>query len=350
MLGAHGRHSTQAAAMAALATAAVAVTMVAGCGTSRAGEPGTAPAPRAAQGGPVAGSARQAQRLAGELLSHLTLPAGARRVPWHPPPALQQTQIALGVTHQADVRRLWQVPMSLHGLAGYLRAHRPAGLPFQGFGQVRSGGQIYSENTTFFLRPVPAGIQSAQLTLEIAPAGRNLSTLRADGEVIWYPPRSAAEYLVPTRFRAVTVPAGSFTRTPHTVRRTFTSPSVIARLARFLNSLPATPGGLTGCPMVTATYAVTFRHSAGAHPYLTASVNGCGTVGIVVNGQTQPALADPAGLITRAVLAALAGHPGSIAPVPGHTTPVPIPSLQPVEPLQPPAGQQADADGIRAPS
>jgi hypothetical protein len=353
MLGARREHTNRIAATAAIATAAVAVTLMTGCGTSRASQSGTGPAvpvPRTAQAGPVAGSARQAQRLAGELLSRLTLPAGSRRVPWHPPPALRQTQIALGVTHQADVRRLWQVPMSLHGLAGYLRAHRPAGLPFQGFGQARSGGQIYSEITTFFLRPVPAGIQSAQLALEIAPAGRNLSTLRADGEVIWYPPRSAAEYLVPARFRAVTVAAGSFSRTPHTVRRTFTSPSVIARLARFFNSLPATPGGLTGCPMVTATYAVTFRFSAGARPLLTASVNGCGTVGIVVNGQTQPALADPTGLITRAVLAALAGHPGSIGPVPGHTAPVPVPSLQPVEPLQPAAGQQADADGIRAPS
>jgi hypothetical protein len=313
--------------------------MVAGCGTVRADEPGNPPnrasqipAPRTPRGSPAAGSAAQAQRLAGELLSHLVLPAGSHRIPWHPPPALGQTSVALGVRYQADVRELWQVPASMTALAGYLRAHRPAGLPFQGFGQASSGGQIYSEVTTFSLRKVPAGIQSAELTLEIAPAGQRRSTLRVDGEVVWYPPRPTAEYLVPSRFGAVTVAAGFLSPKPHIVRRSFTSPSVIARLARYLNSLPATPGGLMGCPMVSATYSVTFRYSAGARPYLTASVNGCGTVGIIVNGLTQPGLADPSGLITRAVQAALAGHPGSIAPAPGPTTPAPEPVVSPATP------------------
>jgi hypothetical protein len=339
MLGARKRRSTRAATTAAFTGAAVALAVVSGCGTARADEPGAppsrasqAPVPRAPRAGPAGGSAKQAQRLAGELLSRLTLPAGAHRLPWHPPPALGQTSIALGVPHQADVRELWQVPASMTGLAGYIRAHRPAGLSFQGFGQSNSGGQTFSEVTTFALRPVPAGVQSAQLTLEIAPAGQHRSTLRADGEVIWYPPRSTAEYLVPSRFGVVTVAAGLLNPKPHVVRRNYTSPSVIARLARFLNSLQATPGGLMGCPMVSATYSVTFRYPAGARPYLTASVNGCGTVGIIVNGLTQPALADPSGLITRAVQAALAGHPGSIAPAPGPTTPAPEPVVSPVTP------------------
>jgi len=336
MLGARRGRSARAAATAALTGAAVALAMVAGCGTARAGGPGAAPtrasqvpAPRTARAGPVAGSAQQAHRLAGELLSRLVLPAGSNQIPWHPPPALGQTEIALGVSHQADVHELWQVPVSMTALAGYIRAHRQAGMPFQGFGQASSGGQIYSEVTTFALRPVPAGIQSAQLTLEIAPAGPHRSTLRADGEVIWYPPRSAAEHLVPSRFHVVTVAAGFLSPKPHTVRRSFTARWVIAKMARFLNSLPATPGGLMGCPMVTATYAVTFRYSAGGRPILTASVGGCGTVGIIVNGLAQPGLADPNGLITRAVQAALAGHPGSIAPAPGHTTPAPEPVVSP---------------------
>lgn len=331
MLCARRGRSTRTAAAAALNGGAAALAMVAGCGAARAGEPGAAPNPAShapASGTPRPGSARQARRLAAELLSHLMLPAGSHRIPWHPPSALGQTEIAL-VPHQADVRELWQVPVSMTALAGYIRAHRPAGLPFGGFGQAISGGQIYSEVTKFALRPVPAGIQSAQLTLEISPAGHSRSTLRADGEVIWYPPRSATEYLVPTRFHAVTVAAGSLSPKPHIVRRSFTAPSVIARLARLLNSLPATPGGLAGCPMVTATYAVTFRYSAGTRPYLTASATGCGSVGMVVNGLTQPGLADPDGLITRAVQAALAGHPGSIAPAPGPTAPAPEPVISP---------------------
>ena len=337
MLGARRGRSLRSAATAALTGAAVAVTMAAaGCGTTRAGEPGAAPhvagrppPPQTVFPGPIAGSAQEAQRLADELLSHLILPAGSHRIPWHPQPALRQTQIALGVRHQADVRELWLVPTSVTALAGYIRTHRPAGLPFQGFGQARSGGQLYAEQTTFFARSRPPGIQSAQLVLEIAPAGGRRTALRADGEVIWYPPRSLAEYLVPARFQTVTVAAGFLNPKRHTVHRTFTSPAVIARLARFLNSLQATPGGLMSCPMVSVTYAVTFRYTAGGRPYLTASASGCGTVGVTINGQAEPALADPNALVIRAVQAALAGHPGSIAPAPGRTTPAPGPAISP---------------------
>lgn len=335
MLCARRRRSTGAVTMAALTGAAAALAMVAGCGTAPAGEPGAAPHPasrapssRTAHAGPVAGSAKQAQRLAAGLLSHLRLPAGSHRVPWHPPSGLGQTEIPMAA-HQADVRELWRVPAPMTVLAGYIRAHRPAGLPFQGFGQASSGGQVFSETTTFALRPVPAGVQSAQLTLEITPAGHDRSMLRADGEVTWYPPRPAGEYLVASRFHEVTVAAGLLNPAPHIVRRSFTSRSVIARLARFLNSLPATPGGLMGCPMVSATYAVTFRHAAGGRPYLTASASACGTVGIVVNGLAQPGLADPNAVITRAVQAALAGHPGSLAPAPGPTGPAPVPVISP---------------------
>ncbi len=347
MLGTGRGRSARAAAMAALTGAAVAVTMMAGCGTVRAGKTeatpkvaGRLPAARTAGTGPIAGSAKQAQRLADELLSRLVLPAGTHPVPWHPPPVLQQTGIALGVPHQADVHRLWLVPKSMPALAGYIRAHPPAGLPFQGFGQAGSGGQITSEQTTFFMRSPPAGIEQAQLVLEIAPAGQNHSTLRADGEVIWYPPRSAAEYLAPARFHAVTVAASFLNPKPHVVRRTFTSPAVIARLARFLNSLPATPGGLVGCPMVSSSYSLAFRSSAAARPYLTATTSACGSVGITVNGRTQPGLADPQALIIRAITAALAGHPSSLAPASGPTTPAPAPVTSlplPAKSMLPPA-------------
>lgn len=332
------------ATLTALAGTAVVVALVAACGTMRGtpaasrGTPavtGRVPVAGTPGAGPVAGSAGQAQALARSLLSRLVLPAGARRVPWHPPPALRQTMIALGVPQQADVHRLWLVPLSMPALAGFIRAHPPAGLAFEGFGHAAGLGGITSEQTTFFVRSPPAGIEQAQLVLEIAPAGRGSATLRADGEVIWYPPRSAAEYLPPARAGAVTVTARFLNPRPHIVRRTFTSAAVIARLARFLNGLHAAPGGIHGCPMINVSYTLAFASSATARPFLVASTDGCGGVRMTANAAAQPALADRQDLITRAAQAALAGHPAALAPAPGHTTPPPAPMPSSPPPVAP---------------
>jgi hypothetical protein len=341
MVGAGRGQCAWAAAMAVLAGAVVAVTVVAGCGTVRAGTPGAAAkaggqvaAARTPSAGPVSGSAKEAQRLAGKLLSRLVLPAGAHRIPWHPAPVLRQTGIPVGVSQQAVARGLWLVPRSMSALDTFIRAHPPGGLLSRGFGHAGPRGQIPSEQATFVVRSLPAGIERAWLVLQITPAGRTVSTLRAGSEVLWYPPRSAAEYLAPARFHAVTVAARFLNPKPRVVRRTFASAAVIARLARFLDGLPAAPGGITSCSVISVTYTLAFKSSAAAWPYLVATASGCGGVGITVNGRTQPGLADPNSLIVRAAKAALAGHPGSLDLAPGPATPAPLPPAS----LPPPAG------------
>ena len=331
--------SAWAAATAALTGTVVTVSVATACGSVRAGTPGAAPtaarqgsATRTPAAAPVPGSAKQAQQLADQLLSRLVLPVGAHPVRWHPAPLSRQAPIAAGVPREAVARRLWLVPLPLPALERFIRAHPPAGLPFRGFG---SAGRLPSEQATLVVRSLPPGIDQAQLVLQLAPAGQNVSTLRADSQVIWYPPRSAAQYLAPGRFRAVTVAASLLNPKPHVVRRTFTSAAVTARLARFLDGLPAAPGAITSCPAISVTYTLSFRSSAAARPYLVATTSGCGGVGITVNGRTQPGLADPDSLILRAVKAALAGHPGSIGPAPGPVTPGPAPGATS---LPPPAG------------
>jgi hypothetical protein len=327
---------------AATVTVVAAVTLLAACGTERGGtQPGSGgvptgrvPTARATGAGPAAGSAGQAQALAGELLSRVVLPAGTRRIPWRPPPALSQTVIALGVPTQADVHRLWLVPLSVPALAAFIRAHPLAGLAFQGFGHAGGLGGIISEQTTFFVRSPPPGIEQAQLALEFASAGRGSAILRTDGEVIWYPPRSAAEHLAPARGGAVTVTARFLSPWAHTVRRTFTSAGVVARLAGFLNGLHAATGGLQSCPMIDVSYTLaffSFSSAATARPFLIASTDACAYVRITAGGRAQPGLADPGQLITRAALAALAGHPAALGPAPGQTTP-PAPAPAPSSP------------------
>ena len=333
MLGTGRRQPARMAA--ALTGIAITIALVSACGTVRAPQPGTADRAgnQASGSGPEAGSAQQARRLANELLARLVTPAGAHPIAWHPPAALWQGQIPLGVQDQAGIHRLWLVPEPMPALAGFLRAHPPAGLLLQGTGQSGSGGEISSETTTFVPRSLPSGILRAELVLEIAPAGKDVSMLRADGEVIWYPPRSAVEDLASARWRAVTITARLWNPAPHVVRRTFTAPVVIAALVRFLDSLPATPGELTSCPNVTVTYTLAFTRPGAARPSLLAGTSACDTVQITVDGHPQPALDDRSGLIVRAVQAALAGHPGSVVPPPGPATPVPAPALTTSLPL-----------------
>jgi hypothetical protein len=47
----------------------------------------------------------------------------------------------------------------------------------------------------------------------------------------------------------------------------------------------------------------------------------CGVVDVMAGGRSQPALADPSGLVLRAAQAALAGHPGAAPPMPLRTVP-----------------------------
>jgi hypothetical protein len=238
--------------------------------------------------------------------------------------------IALGVPEQADLHRLWQVPLGMPALARFLRAHPPARLAFQGSGHAGGLGGITSEQIFFGVPSPPPGIKQAQLVLEIAPSGRASATLRADAEVIWYPPRSAAEHLAPGQARAVTVKASYFSPGSHVLRHTFTSAAVIARLAGFLNGLPAATGGTESCPNLSIGYTLAFATAVAARPFLVAVIGPCGNVQMTVNGRLQPALSDPSGLLMRAAQAALAGHPASLGPAPGHTTPpAPAPSSPP---------------------
>lgn len=68
-----------------------------------------------------------------------------------------------------------------------------------------------------------------------------------------------------------------------------------------------------GCPMIAVTYTLAFQTSATAKPGLVIDASGCGSVGITVNGRTQPALADPGGLVLKAAQAALPAQRGSPA-------------------------------------
>jgi hypothetical protein len=114
------------------------------------------------------------------------------------------------------------------------------------------------------------------------------------------PGRSAAEYIWPARYRAVTVSATAATSGRTAASKAFTSAVVIAELARVLNRAHAMPAGTTPfCPRPGRSYELAFATRPGAQPRLIAQDFGCGVV-VTVDGKVQPYLATSlAGLVTH---------------------------------------------------
>jgi len=146
--------------------------------------------------------------------------------------------------------------------------------------------------------------------------------IRADVQVIWYPPRSAAEY-VPARMRVVTITVSALNPRPRTVTKTITTPSAVRRLAAMLNGAHAMPrGSVFNCPLESVTYRLAFAKAAGARPGLVASDMNCPGVAITAGGRGQPELETPAGL--QKLLDRLTGVTPSPGPAPGSPVHAPV--------------------------
>jgi hypothetical protein len=231
-----------------------------------------------------------------ELLAKLKLPGGTRLAAWPAQPGrLPQLMLAYWPTDAVSAQALYRAGASMGSVDEFLIGHVPAGMQPRWPGNVGNGSDRYVLDVPPHL---PRGIAQANLEVVIIPHGSN-SLIRAEVQVVWYPPRSAAEYIHPDRYRSVTVtvPQQSDTSGDATVTRTFTSQAVIAQLAALLNRLPGMlPIGLS-CPpetrpltRVPSPYRVVFTTRSRRWPTIAAAPVGCWDGGIVVGKRKQPAL------------------------------------------------------------
>ncbi|HEY3733696.1 MAG TPA: hypothetical protein VGL63_07250 [Streptosporangiaceae bacterium] len=281
--------------------AVAAALLVSACGTVHyqpghgSGQSATAPADTT---GAHAVTRQQAQQLARGLLARTRLPAAAHRLAGHPPQALSAPFDTAAGMPTTGTSALWNVPESADQVLSYVRAHPPAGMRSSGSGQSGTASQIVVQFVSYDLSRPPAGVSSASLSISVVPAGSALSVVRADVQVIWYPPRSAVE-LIPAGMHAITVSLSVLNPKPGTTTKTFTSAAIIGRLAAMLNTANAAPAGARGCPLLDRTFRLAFATSPGAAPYLVATAAGCGTVQIMAGGRPQPALVQPPSLLTE---------------------------------------------------
>ena len=293
--------------VAALTGSALAL-LLAGCATAPAGQ-SKAASPRvsaaAAQPvkpvGPPAGSRAEAYQFARRMLSAVILPAGARRLSPRRQPAFLRTFAGHVVQAGPWISpfRLYRVPMPMAAVIAFVQGHLPAVEGNQSWGKMLGGSPTGSEadapTTAEYVdaqaRRVPSGIDLGELQYAVVPGHGGTSVLQVNAQVVWYPPRPAAEDFSAATFRAVKL-SGQAAH-DRTVTRTFTSRQLVARVVSLLDELrvsttPATTCGLladgTGSPALELLPA-----SAGRQP-VTAEFADCPGYLIYLGGKAEPPL------------------------------------------------------------
>lgn len=242
---------------------------------------------------PAAGSRGEAVALARLILSRIRLPAGARLLPAEPVPAALRHPALLGLAAASlDVHELYALPEPMGTAASFLMAHRPPGMSWSSDGTLSGPGGPESQDISYTVRSVPSGVYTAQLGVTIAPRASGGSVLRADAQVLWYPPRTAAEYIQPGRYHVLTITVTIFGAKKHTVRTVVTSPAAIARLAGILDASRVLPSRTISCTLPSVYYRLAFAAAKDTGPGVVVDVSRwpCEGIQIRVDGRTQPSL------------------------------------------------------------
>lgn len=204
-----------------------------------------------------------------------------------------------------DLDRLWRVELPLQEAIVFVAAHPPVGMVCTGTGTSGGPDGVSSEQITFDLASLPAGIASAQLQVSIAAVDTTSSAIRVDAQVVFSPLRSGSEE-VPAADTVVVVTRSDFLASgaPAAASETLTDPPTVKRLASILDGLPAAVPGASGCPSFSLQYKLAFAAHPGVPPDYVAITGPCDQVIVTVGGVTlQPALSDVDGTLTKALAA-----------------------------------------------
>jgi len=288
--------------VACAAAAAGAVTWISGgCGTrpEPAGHPGTASQVRPPRGG----SPALARTVGRRMLAALPFPAGTRRTGPRKVPRRQQVT---ATPNLVDLSRFYVVPLRPAAAWAFFASHPPPGERKSAWAGPPRGGPEATFVADTLTAP-PAGIdQESDLVVSMASGPHGRTLVRADAEVVWYPPRTAAEYIWPARYRAAAVSAW-FTQAAGRGARTFTSRAIIARIARLFDGMrTVTPGPVYGCPPQPAGgFTIALRLARPGQPVLKITPGFCLGDMVSAGSRPQPMLQDFDSLKALALLRAL---------------------------------------------
>ncbi|HSR82783.1 MAG TPA: hypothetical protein VLM11_01215 [Streptosporangiaceae bacterium] len=231
----------------------------------------------------------------------MRLPPGSRRLPPNPVPRSVDPSALWGVVSDGvDVHELFRLPEPMAPAAAFLSAHVPPGmsLSIRALGTGRQGpigAETAYTDLAYKPRSVPAGVNAAQLVLTIAPNPSGGSLLRVDAQVLWYPARTAAEYIDAATYHVLRIDVTIFGARPHTIHRVVTSSALIMQLAKVLNRLHAAPYTLLpSCPPIDVIFRLAFAVSRQSAPAVVVTANRCLWIQVTAGARTQPRLQDSA--------------------------------------------------------
>ena len=311
------------------------VGLLAGCGTVSAGR-ATAPVTSvaAAQQTPQ----QRAVADAAKLLAAFVPPPQAVRTTREPVSLLSEapTEPASGEI----VTRIgwWQGPGQPATVLGWIKAHQPSGFSDASVGKagrlapgrapvpIRSSPNLPLSFVDFTVPDVPGVLVDRTVIAAVVADGRDRTAIGVYAQVLWLPPRTAAE-LIPAAARLVTITPLSGSAPPaatdHQV--TITDRGQLTRIAAVVNALPSQPSvELVECgPNPGPGMQLTFRATAGgpALAVVTAHQQLCPEVSLVIGGKRMPEL-DGANTLFQRVMA-IAGFHWADFPAPARPHPPP---------------------------
>ena len=250
--------------------------------------PSASPGPGPGESSAAAKAAAQAAQAAAlaeaqRLVTLVRVPTGSKVVPTAPVAALQKPPTVTASPYRLSAHGWWRMPLGPSDALTWLRAHPPTGLRTQG---SRSGSVSTSIAYLTFTDAGASPAESATLVLEIAADGQG-SALRADGQTLWIPPRTAAEQ-VPADVQQVDLLA--YQGSPsHVLDRATLSGTAAQRFARIVDGLSRDNWGPRSCTVNTGLrIQMTFPTPQGALVFT--DVPACGTLQVQANGTAQPTL------------------------------------------------------------
>ncbi len=231
------------------------------------------------------------------LLTQVSLPASATRSPGEP--AGDEGQLAQPGTGPAatpnvvDDHAWWALPGVRSEVLAQIRAHPPAGTTIAFSGSAATRGRTTSESVAFAWSPIAdvLGMRWLVITVVQLPGGQ--TGLRADAQVVWITPRPVSETIPGAHLLRISVHSAIAANQPHQRPLRFTSAHKIAQVIALLNSLPAVQPGVRSCPAdFGISVRLAFYQTPRASPSTVAEIDpqGCGGVGLTLNGKPQPGL------------------------------------------------------------
>ncbi len=233
----------------------------------------------------------EARRVGRRLLGLVVTPPGTRQVSsGQVPGALRHPAQTMNATAYLDVSEFSAAPRPMHQVLAFLSHHRPEGTTLTGSGTTGGGAYLVHE-VDYSPRHLPAAFTEIDILVQVFPCPHGQTWVRTDVQLVWYPRRSAAEYLTGDHFTSVTINASIYGRRYRDERRTFRQQAIIDKLTRALNSAPASPGGMVFCPAFMEIYTLTFTPVQG-QAGVSVSAPGCAQYVVKIGGRDQGALAD----------------------------------------------------------